>query len=136
MDLSTTIKRNLFFKVDFDGKYKKNKNGKIVQSVRFFLIGVLPVAIQYKDGSNERAIINTPVEVEQDPYIRMLHGARYQKILQVQKEIKKKFNISMDYRAKADEVLAKATKAINQIGKEGKFNNRPIKSILIINIDQ
>jgi len=133
MDLKDIIKRNLFFKVDFDGKYKKKKNGSIEQSVRFFFIGVLPVAIEYKDGSSERAIINTPLEVNQDPYLRMLHGARYKMIGQIQKKIKKQFNVSIDYKAVADEILIKATGAINQIGKSGQFQGKDIKSIMIIN---
>lgn len=136
MDLKTTIKRNLFFKVDFDGKYKKKKSGKIEQSVRFFLIGVIPVVIDYKDGGKERAIINAHIEVKQDPYLRMLHGAKYNKISEIQRSIKKQFNISVDYKKQADEVLAKATRAINSIGKSGEFQGKKINSVMIINIGQ
>lgn len=135
-NLQETIKRNLFFKVDFDGKYTKKKGGKIEQAVRFFLIGVLPIVIEYADGKKERAIINTPLEVKPDPYLRMLHGARFKFIQKIQKEIKTKFKVAMDYKGVADDIVAKATGAINQIGESKKFQGKEIKSIMIINIGE
>ena len=135
MEIKDTVKKNLFFKVDFDGKFKKKK-GKIEQEVSFFLIGVLPVVVVYKDGVSERAIINTPLRVESDPYLRMLHGARYKYIAKIQKGIKEKFNVSVNYKSKLDEIVKKATGAVDQIGKIGKFNGKEITKILIINTEQ
>lgn len=135
MEIKNTVKNNLFFKVDFDGKYKKQK-GKIVQDVSFFLIGVLPVVVIYKDGERERAIINTPLKVNSDPHLRLMHGVRYKFISKVQKEIKKKFNISVNYKKLADVIVEKATGAIDQIGESGKFREREISSILILNTEK
>jgi len=135
MEIKNTVKNNLFFKVDFDGKYKKQK-GKIVQDVSFFLIGVLPVVVIYKDGERERAIINTPLKVNSDPHLRLMHGVRYKFISKVQKEIKQKFNISVNYKKLADVIVEKATGAINQIGESGKFREREISSILILNTEK
>lgn len=135
MEIKNTVKNNLFFKVDFDGKYKKQK-GKIVQDVSFFLIGVLPVVVIYKDGERERAIINTPLKVNSDPHLRLMHGVRYKFISKVQKEIKQKFNISVNYKKLADVIVEKATGAINKIGESGKFREREISSILILNTEK
>lgn len=135
MEIKNTVKNNLFFKVDFDGKYKKQK-GKIVQDVSFFLIGVLPVVVIYKDGERERAIINTPLKVNSDPHLRLMHGVRYKFISNVQKEIKQKFNISVNYKKLADVIVEKAIGAINQIGESGKFREREISSILILNTEK
>lgn len=135
MEIKNTVKNNLFFKVDFDGKYKKVK-GKITQDVSFFLIGVLPVVVIYKDETNERAIINTPIKVASDPYLRMLHGARYKYITKIQEEIKTKFGVSVKYKKIADAIVEKATGAIDQIGREGKFRGKKINKILIINTEK
>lgn len=133
MNLEKIIKRNLFFKVDFDGRYKKTKGG-VKQVVKFFLIGNIPVVIEYDDGGRERSIINIPLEVKQDPYLRMLHGAKFEHLKKIQKTIREKFNIIVDYRKEAKGVVDKAQKAIQHIIDEGKFMDKKIKSILIINI--
>lgn len=133
MDINKTIKRNLFFKVDFDGRYKKTKKG-VVQEVKFYLVGSVPVVIEYEDESKERSIINIPVEVKQDPYLRLMHGAKYEHLKDVKKAIKEKFKLDVDYRKEADEVVGKAQKAIRQVIDKGEFMGKKIKSLLIINI--
>jgi len=133
MDINKTIKKNLFFKVDFDGRYKKTKKG-VKQEVKFFLVGSVPVVIEYDDESKERSIINIPVEVKQDPYLRLMHGAKYEHLGQVKKAIWDKFKIDVDYRKEADQVIKKAQGAINQVIDKGEFMGRKIKSLLIINI--
>lgn len=133
MDLNKTIQRNLFFKVDFDGRYKKTKKG-IEQKVKFFLVGTVPVVIEYQNGEKERSIINIPLEVKQDPYLRMLHGAKYEQLAKIKKTIKKNFGIDVNYKKEADEVVKKCQGAIKKIVESGKFMDKRITSILIINI--
>ena len=134
MDLKKIVIKNLFFKVDFDGKFTKKK-GKITQEVSYFLIGVLPVLIEYKDGSKERAIINTPLMVEPSPYLRMLHGARCRSVKDVEKAIKQKFKADVNYKKMVGEVVTRAVRAIEYVGKSQVFQDKPITSIMIINID-
>lgn len=133
MDLNKTIKNNLFFKVDFDGRYKKTKDG-VKQIVKFFLVGTVPVVIEYEDGKKERSIINIPVEVKQGPYFRMLHGAKYKHLPKIQSVIAKKFNVKVNYKPEANAVVAKTQKAIKKVIDSGVFMDKKIKSILIINI--
>lgn len=133
MDLNAMIKRNLFFKVDFNSKYKKGKKG-IKQTVKFFLIGVIPVVIEYTKGKKERSVINIPIEVEQDPHLRLLHGVRYESLKKVQAEIKKRFKKKVNYKPHADKVAEKAQGAIKAIIDDGKFMGKEINSIMIINI--
>jgi len=133
MDINKTIKNNLFFKVDFNGKYEKTKEG-IKQSVTFYLIGSVPVVLEYDDGTKERSIINVPLEVRQDPYLRLMHGAKYEHLSKVKKAIKEKFKLDVDYTKEANQVVKKAQVAIGQVIDKGEFMGKKIKSLLIINI--
>ncbi|NCD40575.1 MAG: hypothetical protein EOL88_00635 [Bacteroidia bacterium] len=141
MDIKNTIKRNLFFKVDFDSKYKKSKKG-IKQEVKYFLIGSVLVAVEYKNGNKERAVIYSPVEVQDDEnnrvaYLRMLHGAKYQFLPTIKKEAKEKFkNLKLNFDKEAKQVLDKATNAIKKAIDKGEFRGEKIKSIYIINMDK
>jgi len=138
MDFSEMIRKNLFFKVDFNGKYKKIE-GKIRQDVKFFLIGVLPVVVTFMDDTNERTLINIPVEVESNPFLRMFHGAKFKNFAAIEKDIRTKFKVHDDqefnYKKDAKEIIEKANRAFKKISESGEFMGKKIKTILIINSD-
>jgi hypothetical protein len=140
MELKKIIEKNLFFKVDLDTKYKKKKGEKIKQDVKFFLVGLLPVFIEYtKKKKQERSVINIPVEVESDEsvkYLRLLHGARYSYLPKIRREIKKKFKVKIDYKEEVEAVVEKALGALNYVAESGKFRGKKINRILILNTDE
>lgn len=133
--LKDIIEDNLFFKVEFSSKYKKVKK-KIEQEVKFYLIGTLPILITHQDGERERAILHTPLEVENNPYLRLLHGVKFKALKKVAKEGKKKFgaNIKIDYTKEGNEVVLKAISSIQKSLKEKEFNGKAIERLDIINI--
>jgi len=132
--LKKTIENNIFFKVDFDGVVKKKKDGGFNQTVRFFIIGSLPVLVKYKDGEKEQAIISTPLEVSEDPYLRLLQGKRFSEIKAVEVIASNKAGKKISYQIFINEIVKKAERAIEKIGRSGKFNGKPISEILIINV--
>jgi len=135
MDFKKKIKNNTILQVSFDGKYKK-KNKKIEQDIKFFLIGVLPLVVEYADGKKQRCALNTAVEVEQDPYLRLLNGSKARDIKQVVKMMDKKFKRrkKIDYSKITDEVVEKCYNTFMKAVDTGVWNKKKIKSILIINI--
>ncbi len=135
MTIKNLIKKNLFFKVDFNSKYSKKKGEKIKQVIKFFFIGVLPIAIEYNNGKFERSILQTAIEVKQDKYLRLLHGVRYNKIKQAQEGIFKKFKVRVNYSKEADIIVNRTAKAIEKIMNDKKFMNIKIEEVRIININ-
>lgn len=139
MEMQKIIEKNLFFKVDFDSRYKK-KNKKIVQDVKFILIGSLPVLIEYANGEKERSIINTPLIVKQDPYLRLLDGVKYKQIGKAQIEIKKRLKkdgkpVEVDYKVEAKKIFEMTVGAIKKVLDSKMFMGKKIKTIMIINLD-
>lgn len=134
-NLQKTIERNLFFKVDFDSKYKKNA-GKIEQEIKFFLIGVLPVVVKYSDGKSERAVLNTPLEVGQGQFLRLMHGVKFSEIKKVKKMAMEKFKAEVDYENEAKSIFDRIVGAVNAIAEKKSFRDREIESIMIININK
>ncbi len=119
-NLKTIIRNNLYLRVDFDNKYKKRK-GEIKQITDFYLIGVLPIAIFYKNGEQENASISRHIKVNQDPYLRKLQGVKATN----QKEIG-------EYKKQVREIIIELEKVFRKILKEGKFNNKKIDKLLVI----
>jgi len=122
-DLKTMINKNLYLRVDFDRRYKKTKVG-IIEYIKFFLIGVLPVLVSYKNGDKEKASINMPVRVGRDPYLRALQGARACDEEKVR-----------HYKKKVKEIRNGLAGAFEKILCEQKFNDKEMESIFIINGD-
>lgn len=121
-DIKKLIEKNLYLRVDFNNKYKKTEEG-IVEDTKFFLIGVLPVAIFYKDGTKEKASINYALKVERDPYLRILHGSKATDE-----------NRIGAYKKKIKEIVSGMEGAFLKLTGEGKFNNKEFNKILIINL--
>jgi hypothetical protein len=122
-DLKKLINKNLYLKVDFDRRFKNTKFGP-VENVKFFLIGVLPVLIFYKDGEKEKASINMPVTVGRDPYLRVLQGVKATDNHRVR-----------HYKKKVKEIENELESAFLKVVEDGKFNNKEFMKIFIINFD-
>jgi len=122
-DLKKIIEKNLYLRVDFDNRYKKSEQG-VTQDTKFFLIGVLPVAIFYKNGEREKASINYPLIVDKDPFLRRLQGVKAtdQKIVK-------------PYKSKVKNIVSGLAGGFSKITESGKFNNKEFEKILIINFD-
>ncbi|MCF7819891.1 MAG: hypothetical protein K9M44_00265 [Candidatus Pacebacteria bacterium] len=119
-NLKSLIRNNLYLRVDFDNKYKKKKGG-VSQSTDFFLIGVLPIAIFYKNGEQETASLSRHITVKQDPYLRNLQGIKG----------KDSKNIG-PYKPQVKAIIVELEKVFRKIIKEGKFNNKDIDKLLVI----
>ena len=135
--MNQVVERNLFFKVDFNGKYKKTKEG-IRQVVKFYLIGVLPVVIIYADDHKERAIIQYPLEVHPDKQepkkialLRLLNKAKYKEMPKIKKAILKQFKINLSFDKETKKILLQMQKTIGNIIKTSKFRDKKIKNILL-----
>ena len=122
-NLKKIIEKNLYLRVDFSNKYKKTKQG-IIQDTKFFLIGVLPVAIIYKNGEKEKASINYSLLVGRDPYLRKLQGAKATDKDKVK-----------GYEIKIKDIVSGLIGGFSKITESGKFNNKEFEKILIINFD-
>ena len=122
------IKRNLFFKTNFDINKKTGRS-------KFFLIGIVPVAIVFENDKKEMAIINVPLIIKKDPYIRALHGRRFREIRKTENFIKGRFKKDVDYRKLGDKILDIAEKSMNKIIDEEKFMGKKIKSITIVKVE-
>jgi hypothetical protein len=118
--LKTIIRNNLYLRVDFNNKYKRVK-GKPKQTTDFFLIGVLPVAIFYKNGEQESASISRHIKVKQDPYLRKLQGVKGNNGRDIGK-----------YKPQVKEVIKDLEKVFKKIINEGKFNGKEIDKLLVI----
>lgn len=119
-NLKTVIRNNLYLRVDFDNKYKKKK-GETKQVTDFFLIGVLPIAIFYKNGEQETASLSRHIKVKQDPFLRNLQGVKGNDGK----------NIG-PYKAQVKEIIVELEKVFRKIIREGKFNDKDIDKLLII----
>ncbi len=119
-NLKKMIEQNSVLRVDFNNAVQKTEHGDII-GTKFYLIGVVQVAILYKDGSGERALINYPLLVGKDPFLRSLHGARAMKRHQ-----------HKAYDLKVKEIMRGLENAFLKVIQEGKFNNREISKILIV----
>lgn len=122
-DIKKLIEKNLYLRVDFDNHYRKTEQG-IVQDTKFFLIGVLPIAIFYKNGEREKASINYPLIVDKDPFLRRLQGARATDNERVK-----------PYKGKVKNIVSGLVGGFSKITESGKFNNKEFEKILIINFD-
>lgn len=119
-NLKTIIRNNLYLRVDFDNKYKKKK-GKTKQTTDFFLIGVLPIAIFYKNGEQENASISKHSKVKQDPFLRKLQGVKGNDGK----------NIG-PYKPQVKEIIIELEKVFRKIIREGKFGSKDIDKLLVI----
>ncbi len=135
MNVKKLVEKNLFFQIDFDSKYTKKKGEKIKQIVKFFFIGVLPIALEFPNGKIERSVLKTAIEVKQDKYLRLLHGVRFNKIIEAQQGIFDKFKVKVDYLKEAKEISKRTAEAIQKTAENKKFIKKEIKDIKIINID-
>ncbi len=118
--LKSLIRTNLYLRVDFDNKYKKKKGG-VRQTTDFFLIGVLPIAIFYKNGEQETASLSRHIKVKQDPFLRNLQGVKGNDGK----------NIG-PYKSQVKEIIVELEKVFRKIIREGKFNDKEIDKLLII----
>jgi len=119
-NLKTIIRNNLYLRVDFNNEYKKKKGG-VKQITDFFLIGVLPIAIFYKNGDQENASISKHVKVKQDPLLRGLQGVKGNDGKRVG-----------PYKPQVREIIIELEKVFKNILKDGKFNNKDIDKLLVI----
>jgi len=123
-NLKKLIEKNLYLRVDFDNRYKKTEEG-VIKDTKFFLIGVLPVMIFYKNEKPEKASLNYSLIVPKDPFLRLLQGAKatdYQRL--------------GAYRKKVKDIVRGLEGGFLKVLKEGQFNNKEFEKILIINFEQ
>ncbi|MCX6795400.1 MAG: hypothetical protein NT165_01545 [Candidatus Falkowbacteria bacterium] len=119
-NLKKLIEKNLVLRVDFSNTVEKTECGE-VYGTKYFLIGVLQVAIFYKDGGSEKALINFPLTVAKDPFLRLLQGAKATERHRLK-----------SYERKVGEIVRGLEGAILKTSRDGQFNNREILKILII----
>ena len=119
-DLKKLIEKNLVLRVDFNNSVEQTEYGDII-GTKYFLIGVIQVAVFYKDGTNERALINYALSVAKDPFLRLLQGVKATD----RKKIK-------TYNLKVKEIVRGLEGAFLKVIKDGKFNSREISKILIV----
>lgn len=119
-NIKKLIEKNLYLRVDFDNRYRKTEQG-IVQDTKFFLIGVLPIAIFYKDGEWKKASMNYSLQVDKDPFLRLLQGIKATD----HKRVK-------PYREKVKKIVSGFENGILKVIECGKFNNKEFEKILII----
>lgn len=132
MSKTKTIRDSLYFRVDFDGKYKQTKQG-IRQDVKFFMIGIVPVVVEYENGDKENVTLNVPVAIPRDPFSRLVQGKRYRDLKHIRKEVKKRFKTEApDYVQIADEIIEKAETAIDKALEAKIWNGKKINSLLIV----
>ena len=123
-NLKTKIQKNLYLRVDFNHSFQ-TKSGILAKEPRFFIIGVLPVLIVYKDGKKERASINKHLAVKKDPMLRTLHGMRAGEF----KNIKK-------YKKEIERIIEKLEKSFIKILNSKSFNSKAIENIYLINLEK
>ncbi|MFH0891325.1 MAG: hypothetical protein V1867_00930 [Candidatus Falkowbacteria bacterium] len=122
-NLKTTIQNNLYLRVDFNYSFK-TPAGILGKRTRFFLIGVLPVFIVYKDGKKERAGLNCHIEVGQDPALRNLQGRRAGDFLGDGR-----------YKKPIEKIVGKLEVSLMKIVRSKSFNRKPVTDINIINLE-
>ena len=122
--MQTKIQNNLFLRVDYNYSFQ-NKSGNLPKEPQFFIIGVLPVFIEYKDGTGERASINKHLAVMRDPWLRSIHGQRVGDGLGTGK-----------YKKEIGKIAEKLEKAFKKILDTKSFNKKAIKDIYIINTEK
>jgi len=123
-NLKIKIQNNLYLKVDFNYS-SQSKSGGLAKEAQFFIIGVLPVFIEYKDGKKERASINRHITVPKDPMLRTLQGMKVGNF----KDIKK-------YKKNIEQIIERLEKTFKKIVATKKFNKKAIKDIYIINTEK
>jgi len=123
-NLKKLIEKNLYLRVDFDNRYKKTEGG-IELNTKFFLIGILPVLIFYRNEKPEKASLNYSLAVPKDPFLRLLQGVRatdYERL--------------GSYRKKVEDIVRGLEGGFLGVLKEGNFNKKEFEKILIINYGQ
>ncbi len=123
-NLKSKIQNNLYLRVDYNYSFK-TKSGNLGKDVKFYIIGVLPVLVEYGDGQKERASVNSYLVVKKDPMLRTLHGQRvgnFKKVEKFKKEIIK--------------IIEKLEKSFIKIMDSKSFNKKAIKNIYIINLEK
>lgn len=123
-NLKKLIEKNLYLRVDFDNTIKKVKGGVIINT-KFFLIGVVPVMIFYKNEKPEKASLNYSLVVPKDPFLRLLQGAKatdYERL--------------GAYRKKVKDIVRGLEGGFLKVMKDGRFNDKEFEKILIINFEQ
>lgn len=123
-NLKTKIQNNLYLRLDFNHSFQ-TKSGILTKEPKFFIVGVLPVYIEYRDGQKERANLNRHIEVAKDPTLRDLHGVKVGNFEKIKK-----------YQKKVEQVIGKLEKAYKKILESGLFNKKAIKDIYIINTEK
>ncbi|MEI8360961.1 MAG: hypothetical protein WCG01_02440 [bacterium] len=119
-DLKRLIEKNLILRVDFNNSVEQTEHGDII-GTKYFLIGVVQVAVFYQDGTNERALINYALSVAKDPFLRLLQGVKATDRMKIK-----------NYNQKVKEIVRGLEGAILKTVRDGKFNNREISKILIV----
>jgi hypothetical protein len=123
-NLKTKIQNNLYLKVDFNHSFQ-TESGGLAKEAEFFIVGVLPVFIDYKDGKSERVNINRHICVKKDPMLRTLEGMKVGNF----EDIKK-------YKKNVEQIINKLEKAYTKILTSKSFNKKAIKDIYIINTEK
>ncbi len=123
-NLKSKIQSNLYLRVDYNYSFK-NKSGNLPKEPQFYIIGMLPVLVEYEDGQKERASVNSYIVAKKDPMLRTLHGKRvgnFEGVERFKKEIVK--------------IIEKLEKSFLKIMDSKYFNKKAIKNIYIINLEK
>lgn len=133
--MKSLIKKNLLLRIDFKNRYVKEKK-KAKQITDFYLVGFLPILVIKENEEKERAYLQIPVKIKKNPYARMLHGARVKDLKKIQKIIKDKFNLDVDYSEKVDKIIEKTNLAVEKAIEAGELGGKKIKELYVINTDK